>query len=222
MKDQEFRDRIEAEVRRQLGDREARQALIRLESIWYSGTARTTTVQKVADEVVREWRRQPVPMRRNTSEEKSCGFAIGIYGEDMIEANANELYSDDRLSDGDERFMTKGGTGINEAGWAQLNKDIPILERNCLDWLKKKFKSARDEGHDKYGDLIGSVWYDPADKEQLELLELACPSPGRAERIDMHDAGFGDLSYSCWRGVSTFGQAVLSGSIVFFDCDEAF
>jgi hypothetical protein len=224
--DEEFRKRIADEVQTLLGDAaQTKRALVRYESIWYSGDARTTTPRKVAEELVREWRRSPGPQiknRRRNGAEKSCGFAIGIYNEDMIEADANELYSDDRLSDGNERFMTKGGSGINDAGWAQLNDDIPILERNCLDWLRKKFNKVRDDGHDSYGDLVGSIWYDPENTEQMELLELASPSPGRSERIDMHDAGFGDLSYSCWRGVSSFGNAVLSGAIVFFDCDEEF
>lgn len=157
--------------------------------------------------------------RKMNASEKSCGFAISIYDQSMIEENAAERVREEG-TEGFGRLVTKKGE-ITNAGWDQLNKDVSQLERNSLNWLKKKFGGARDDGHDS-DDLVGSVWYDPENTEQMELLELASPSPGRSERIDMQDASFGDLSHTVWEGVSDFGEAVLGGAITFFDCDEEF
>jgi hypothetical protein len=63
MSDQEFRDRIEEEVEAVLGKADAERALLRYESIWYSGDASTTTPRRVADELVAAYRRSPGAQR---------------------------------------------------------------------------------------------------------------------------------------------------------------
>lgn len=159
------------------------------------------------------------PRKRNSSNEKSCGFAIGTYDERMIEEDARAFVEEHELPREFEKFLNANGT-ITPAGWEQINKDVSKIERNAVAWLRKTFVSARDDGHTG-NELVGSVWYDPSNKDQMELLELASPSPGRGERIDFQDRSFGNFS-SSMDGVSRFGQTVIGGCIVFFDVDEEF
>lgn len=144
------------------------------------------------------------------SSEKSCGFAIAVYDERIIEENARERADDGETFGG---LLTSDGT-ITDRGWAQLNDDSAKLERNALAWLRKNFVGAADQGHDSSGDLIGNLRYSARSKKQKELIEL-----GVDERIDMIDGSFGDLSDTAFNGVSDFGQAVLGGQINFFDVE---
>ena len=150
---------------------------------------------------------------------KSAGFAVGIYSQAIIEENARDKVHEFGQR-GVSKFVTKQGA-ITDAGWEQLNRDIRSIERNALRWLRKTFVDARDEGHGSDDDLIGTVWYDPNNADQMELLELASDA-GRSERVDMVDASFGDFAETAFDGVSDFGASVLGGAIVFFDVDEEF
>ena len=165
-------------------------------------------------------RRQNAGHRRN-GERKSCGFAIYTESEMMISENAQSFVEEHGLPPEYKKFLKADGT-ITKAGWDKLNNDTRTIEDNALAWLRKTFLNARDEGHGGAGDeLLGTLFYDPDDKTQMELLELASPSPGRSERIDFQDTGFGNFR-TAMDGVSSFGQTVLGGAIVFFDVDEEF
>lgn len=58
MTDDEFRAKIEADLFRLLDPAQARHALIRYESIWYSGSARTHKSIEIAKEIESAYRRQ--------------------------------------------------------------------------------------------------------------------------------------------------------------------
>jgi len=134
--------------------------------------------------------------------ESSAGFAIGIYSQEMVEENALEkfgpkvdrIYRKQAIIDG----LVDSHSQITRKGWELLNDDINKLERNAMAWMRKKFLSAREEGHDRYGDLTGSFWFDPHNPGQAYLVELAA-NTGRQERIDMQDASFGDLAHSVFK-----------------------
>lgn len=141
-------------------------------------------------------------------------IAFGIYtwGEDLIAANARDKL-DVRYGDADFRtnvlrlgLMDSKGT-ITEKGWEVLNRDLTTLERNAMAWLRRKFFSARDDGHDSHGDLVGTVWADPRDIEQKKLLDIV--RDGSEEKIDLGDIPNG------YKGVSEFGLSVLGGDINF-------
>ncbi len=156
------------------------------------------------------------PLRRSArpEAERTAGFAIETWDEDLIEAAAEEATSGKGVPAQFKRFVRKDGT-ITEAGWEQLNKDVVRLEINALNWLKQNFQSARDEGHNSYGELAGTVWFKPSSRKQLDILEM-----GQNERIDMVDSSYGDLSKTVWKGVSDFGQNVLGGAIHIYDVEE--
>jgi hypothetical protein len=99
---------------------------------------------------------------------------------------------------------------ITQLGWDRLVADSMKLETNSIEWLRKTFESARDEGHDVQGDLVGEVWFDPRDPDQVEEIYI-----GLDERIDMSDSSYGSLANVVWKNVSGFGQSVLSGAINF-------
>jgi len=145
--------------------------------------------------------------------EKSCGFAIYTDPQATIEAAAEDKVRE-YGTEGVEAFVTKAGK-ITQRGWDQLNQDINRIEGNAVNWLRSKFDGARDDGHS--GDeLVGSIWYDPTNENQLELLEM-----GVKERIDFSDTSYGGFT-TALDGVSDFGASVLGGGIVFFECDEDF
>jgi hypothetical protein len=157
--------------------------------------------------------------------ESSAGFAIGTYSQDLIEANADERFSERhgdpaaRKKAQREGFIRSAGTTeilITAKGWEQINKDVLQLERNALEWLGKVFNSVRDEGHDKHEDLVGTFWFDPTKVQHAMPIYLASDW-GSSERIDMTDASYGSLAKTAFRGVSNFGSQILGGAITFFD-----
>lgn len=85
MSDQEFRDRIEEEVVAMLGEEDANRALIRFESIWYSGNASTTTPKQVAEEVVAAYRGKPlsanpgIGSKRDVLERATISMQLYLY-----------------------------------------------------------------------------------------------------------------------------------------------
>lgn len=138
------------------------------------------------------------------------GFAISTWAEDVIRSAAEEL-SRSELARAVRAGYMKNDYTITRKGWNKLNEDLIRLETNALSWLKAKFYGAEDHGHNDYGELVGSVWFDEKDPEQTELIDL-----GELERIDMIDTSFGDLADSVWKGVSWFGQGLLGGQINFY------
>jgi hypothetical protein len=87
-----------------------------------------------------------------------------------------------------------------------------------LGWLRKTFGRASDQGHDSTGDLIGGLSFDPRSVKHARNIYMGARE-GRQERVDFSDTSYGDFAGSdgAWKGISNFGQDVLSGHITFFD-----
>lgn len=148
------------------------------------------------------------------------GFAISTYQEGHVDDNARERFGPSYGDPEDRAKMMRTGLvdaegGITSKGWDLLNKDISQLEHNALKWLKDTFDGARDDGHDRYDDLVGGFWFDLDKPHQVEMLDV-----GLDERIDMSDSSYGDLANVVWKGVSEFGESVLGGAIHFFDISD--
>lgn len=159
---------------------------------------------------------------RPAPREADAGFAIGVYDQRNIEDNAWERFGpkwgekehrDRAMQDG----LVDAEGKITQKGWDLIGDDSWQLEDNAMKWMRKTFRSAQDQGHDQHGDLVGSFTFDPTNPDHAWLVELASPSPGRNERIDMTDASYGDLAHTAFDGVSDFGASVLGGAITFFD-----
>jgi len=152
-----------------------------------------------------------------TARKADAGFAISVYDQSIIEDNAQEL-ADPRAGAG--VFVTNGllkpGGEISRKGWDLLNEDIRHIEKNAMVWMKNRFLGARDEGHDSYGDLVGTFYFNPHDPGHAHLVDLAA-NTGRQERIDFQDLGYGDFALTAFSDVSDFGKALLGGGITFFD-----
>jgi hypothetical protein len=151
--------------------------------------------------------------------ESTAGFAISTYGEDLIKSAAEEHFGP-RGDAADRREVLGAGLvdasgDVTRPGWEVLTRDVLTLERNSLAWLRKHFKSVRDDGHDSRDDLVGTVWFDPKDLKQASIIEI-----GVRERVDMSDSSYGDLSHDVWRGVSKFGESVLGGAINFYNINS--
>ena len=69
------------------------------------------------------------------------GFGMSTSDEYLVEENAKEreIKLTDRI-------------------WNELSEDWVTLEKNVLKVLSKHIGDARSEGHDSYGELIGSIW----------------------------------------------------------------
>ena len=167
--------------------------------------------------------KKPTPTPKT---EASAGFAIGTYDQGLIEDNLRDrvdrTYGDPVLRQewADAGLIDAKGE-LTAKGSEVLSTDISRLERNSTAWLAHKFSGIRVEGHDNHSDLVGSLWFDPANPSHAYLIELASQSPGRSERIDMVDSSFGDLANTAFDGVSEFGAHILGGAITFFDVDPA-
>lgn len=176
-----------------------------------------------------EFRQQPMPDEskgygidlnglRGSDQDVQAGFEVSIEHQDVIADNVRDRFSDPspERDDAIREDLIDANAEITEHGWEQLNEDILRLETNATRWLRETFNGVRVDGHDSTDTLVGSIWFNPYDTKQAELIELASPSPGRSERIDMVDRSYGDLADTVFKGVSDFGQSVLGGQITFF------
>jgi len=151
-------------------------------------------------------------------DEAEAGFAIGTYDQRSVEDNALEKYGpkwgekedrDEAMRDG----LVDAEGQITQKGWDVLSDDLDLLEVNSMAWMRKTFVNAREEGHDKHDDLVGTFWFDPRNTDQAWLIQLATNN----ERVDMVDTSYGDLGDTAFNGVSRFGGLILGGGITFFD-----
>ena len=157
------------------------------------------------------------PPRRQTN----AGFGISFNDQRTIEDWARDHVEDDA---DDRREWTVTGLvtpdgDITQKGWDKLGDDMGRVETNSLAWMNKTFISASDQGHGGYdgNELVGTVEFDPDNPDHAWLIDLASPSPGRNERIDMVDTSFGDLGKTAFDGISNFGASILGGQIMFYD-----
>ena len=133
------------------------------------------------------------------------GFDIAVTQEDVIEQNLRERVDDDeelRQQLMDAGFVTEDGE-ITEAGWDQLMEDDQKLEQNMLGWLRDTFNNARDEGHSGDSSLVGTLWIDLSDKDQVEWA-----IQGMDEGIRSYD-----LSEDVYKGLSEIGVQALDADI---------
>jgi len=130
---------------------------------------------------------------------KDVGFAISTPSQDMLEENARE----------------RPGRELTDEDWEVLNDDIGRIENNFLKLLDETLDSARDEGHGgKDGEeLIGTAWYDPDNKEQLDFV---------MERTEWEDSPDIDRDLDVYKGVSELGLDVMGSDarVEFFDVPE--
>lgn len=113
-------------------------------------------------------------MPRVRQRKMRAGFAIGTYDQRMLEDAVLEVFGpnaepDERKEALKQGLISRAGE-ITERGWESLSEDIMTVERNALAWLRRHFKSVRDEGHTTNDDLVGSVWYDSTDKVSAKLV----------------------------------------------------
>lgn len=164
--------------------------------------------------------------RESRSREANAGFSICLSKQDLIEENARDRFA----QDGDEfehepegymmasleaGFIDENGN-ITEKGWETLIGDMVTLEENAMKWLRRKFHSASDHGHDSFDDLVGAFYFDPENAEHADLVYTGYNN----ERIDFIDCTYSDLPNSIWRGVSDFGARLLDGQIYFHHVDK--
>lgn len=68
----------------------------------------------------------------------TCGFAIDMDNDDMLEENARE-------------------DGIT-LDWDKLSEDASVIENRMLKWLDYRYGTARDEGHNSNDELVGTLF----------------------------------------------------------------
>lgn len=130
-----------------------------------------------------------------------CGFSISTSDEDSIKEDAEEEH-------------------MGEIDWKQINKDIAKIEKNALKWLRKFFANARDEGHDSHGDLIGTLWVDPDNEDQMEMIgESSSEHSGEPLRTSSGTMP-NTADRMIFNGVSKEGSILIQVTIDFFNVDE--
>ncbi len=83
----------------------------------------------------------------------NVGFAIGTSTQEVI----------------DDNFREEFGRDATETDWDTLREDILQIERNAVNFLRRKLGAIRDEGHSD-DDLIGTCWVDWSNRAGLEYV----------------------------------------------------
>lgn len=151
------------------------------------------------------------------------GFAIYTSDQGTLEDNARELVyyatpsigreeeSKSWISDG---LITEDGE-ITNKGWDVYTEGVIKLEHNIVAWLREKFSGASDEGHDTYGELIGSLW---ADLDNPEHTKYLYDSFGDLFDENWYAYDLGREDYEKWfDGVSDFVAWIEDPALHFFD-----
>lgn len=113
-------------------------------------------------------------------------------------------------------FITERGK-ITDMGWDLLNDDDQKMESNVFNWLRKTFSNARDEGHGSDDALVGTLWVNSDDPEQLMQLQGA-ESTGEDTRVLVGSSGaWSNKEDELFRqDLSEFGKVYLDADIEFF------
>lgn len=128
------------------------------------------------------------------------GFAVHTSDEHMIEARAN----DDAI----------------EVNWDAVNEAIPIIERNAVKALGEQGIKCSPEGHDSYGDLVGSAWVEAGTggieivKTFIHAGEPYSTGSGTINNIQSN------LSLALYQGVPDDIAALIDVDISFFDVNN--
>lgn len=128
------------------------------------------------------------------------GFSISTSDQHMIEARAN----DDAV----------------EVDWDAVNAAIPIIEKNAMTALEEQGIKCRSEGHDSYGDLVGTAWVEIGTggeqivREFIERDEPFSTSSGNIEHIQQ------GLGLRLYQGVPENIAVMVDVDISFFDLDQ--
>jgi len=151
--------------------------------------------------------------------EGSAGFDVNTYDEWRIKENARDRwnsYSQEDYAKPSKKagYVTADGK-ITPKGWEQLTEDVLRIESNAVRWLADTFEGARDEGHGSADELMGTLWFDPEDETQVELINL-----GEEDGFDFQDSSYGNtLPDVVYEGVSDFGGWLLDGSVRLFNIE---
>jgi hypothetical protein len=138
------------------------------------------------------------PLRPGTT--FHIGFAVHTSDQHMIEARAN----DDAI----------------EVNWDAVNEAIPLIERNAVKALGEQGIKCSPEGHDSYGDLVGSAWVEAGTggieivKTFIQAGEPFSTSSGSINNIQSN------LSLALYQGVPDDIAALIDVDISFFDVNN--
>jgi hypothetical protein len=138
------------------------------------------------------------PLRPGTT--FHIGFAVHTSDQHMIEARAN----DDAI----------------EVNWDAVNEAIPIIERNAVKALGEQGIKCSPEGHDSYGDLVGSAWVEAGTggieivKTFIQAGEPFSTGSGSINNIQSN------LSLALYQGVPDDIAALIDVDISFFDVNN--
>ena len=85
----------------------------------------------------------------------TCGFAIDMDNDEILEENAGE-------------------DGIT-LDWDKLSEDASVIESRMLKWLDYRYGTARDEGHNSNDELVGTLFVYRNVDEISEVIEHGEP-----------------------------------------------
>ena len=97
----------------------------------------------------------------HADKEFDIGFAISTPDQRNIEEEA-ALYAEEY----------GGSPELTQEEWDQINDGTSQIENRIVAWLSDTFNGATSEGHSDE-ELVGSMWVDPENKEQLDVLRSA-------------------------------------------------
>lgn len=162
--------------------------------------------------------------QKNGRNELKCGFSIQTFNEDILEDNWGDItYYGYEEMDEDEQILydkyTNEDGELNQQAWDDISDDALKLENNVMKWLKNKYDiTLQDEGHDNFGERVGTCWVDRDNKEAYEFIM------DRNEHSDHYDAVIqqsNDYNFEeLFQGLSGIGKRLLDFEVMFFDIDQ--
>lgn len=154
----------------------------------------------------------------------TCGFSISTSDGDVIKDNALDVFGygpeDTNVSilqyfDLDKRKLT-------DEAWEILTQDIETLEDNLIDWIQQRYKiRMRDEGHDTYGDFIGTCWFDKSNTEAFNfVMERNEDEYADYDSVIQQSNEFDEWGSPVFKGMSQLGKKLIDVTITFFNIDK--
>lgn len=111
------------------------------------------------------------------------------------------------ISTGDESTIEQNCEELDLVpNWDLINKDIQIVENNIFSILKKSFGGVRGEGHDKYNDLIGSLYLNGNETYKILYNALDISYDDKTNTLIFENIEYADREI--FKGCSEFGAVL--------------
>jgi hypothetical protein len=160
-------------------------------------------------------------VRPPEGEEVDLGWAFDV-GSHTIESNLSDLFYNGPEDDEVAEWVTQGWVTpdgeLTREGTDELTDGLLRMERNFIQWMKKTYSGARDEGHGPGDELVGTFWLDTGDRKQLKQLGQFTDANERNDEYELIDHEF--YEPEIYKGVSSLAARLADLTTIYFNVPE--